>query len=55
LPRVFGACQKRRAQTEGRVAILKNVFIGERCRAKGFESRQAQVDWAVLTHNLRSW
>jgi Transposase DDE domain len=50
---IFGACQKRRAQTEARVATLKNVFIGERCRGKGFESRQAQVDWAVLTHNLR--
>jgi hypothetical protein len=49
---LFGACQKRRAQTEARVAILKQVFIGERCRAKGFASRQAQVDWAVLTHNL---
>lgn len=50
---IFAACQKRRAQTEARVAILKNVFIGERCRAKGFASRQAQVDWAVLSHNLR--
>jgi hypothetical protein len=50
---LFEACQKRRAQTEGRVAILKQVFIGERCRAKGFENRQAQVDWAVLAHNLR--
>ena len=49
---LFAACQKRRGQTEGRVAILKNVFIGARCRAKGFESRAAQVDWAVLTHNL---
>lgn len=50
---LFEACQRRRAQTEGRVAILKHAFIGERCRAKGFESREAQVDWAVLTHNLR--
>ena len=49
---IFAACQKRRAQTEGRVAIIKNVFIGQRCLAKGFESRQSQVDWAVLSHNL---
>ena len=49
---LFVGCQERRAQTEGRVAILKNVFIGARCRAKGFENREAQVDWAVLTHNL---
>ena len=49
---LFVGCQERRAQTEGRVAILKNVFIGARCRAKGFDNREAQVDWAVLTHNL---
>jgi len=50
---LFVAYQKRRAQTEARIGILKNVYIGERCRAKGFESREAQVDWAVLAHNLR--
>lgn len=50
---LFSACQKRRGQTEARIGILKNVFIGEPCRAKGFESRRAQVDWAVLAHNLR--
>jgi len=48
----FAACQKRRAQTEARIAILKRVYIGARCLAKGFESREAQVDWAVLSHNL---
>jgi Transposase DDE domain len=48
----FVACQKRRAQTEARIAILKRVYIGARCLAKGFESREAQVDWAVLSHNL---
>jgi len=49
---IFAACQKRRAQTEGRIAIIKRAYIGARCLAKGFSSRQAQVDWAVLAHNL---
>ena len=44
---------KRRSQTEARIGILKNVHLGEIPRAKGFESRQLQVSWAVLAHNLR--
>jgi hypothetical protein len=51
---VFAAGQKRRAQTEARVAILKNVFLDAgKPRAKGFAHRQRAVQWAVLTHNLR--
>ena len=48
----FAAGQRRRAQTEGRIGILQNVFLGGRPRAKGFEHRQTQVTWAVLAHNL---
>jgi hypothetical protein len=43
---------KRRGGTEARIAILKNVFLAERCRAKGFEHRELAVGWAVLAHNL---
>ncbi|MGB6221741.1 hypothetical protein [Haloferula sp.] len=43
---------KRRAATEGRIGIFKNVFLGGRLLAKGFEHRQLAVGWAVLTHNL---
>lgn len=43
---------KRRAATEGRIGIFKNVFLGGRLLAKGFEHRQLSVGWAVLTHNL---
>jgi hypothetical protein len=43
---------KRRAATEGRIGIFKNVFLGRRLLAKGFEHRQLAVGWAVLTHNL---
>lgn len=48
----FIGAQKRRAQTEGRIGILKNVFLQGVPRAKGFENRELQVDWAVLAHNL---
>jgi hypothetical protein len=51
---VFVAGQKRRGQTEARVAIVKNIFLdGGKPRAKGFAHRQRAVQWAVLTHNLR--
>ena len=49
---IFAAALSRRAQTEGRVAILKNVFLEGTPRAKGFKNRQLQVAWAVLAHNL---
>ena len=48
----FAGAQKRRAQTEGRIGILKNVFLQGTPRAKGFRRRELQVDWAVLSHNL---
>ena len=48
----FIGAQKRRAQTEGRIGILKNVFLQGVPRAKGFKNRELQVDWAVLAHNL---
>jgi hypothetical protein len=48
----FKKLQRRRAQTEARVAILKNVFVGQPLRSKGFENRAIAVSWAVLTHNL---
>ena len=49
---LFRVTIRRRAQTEARVAVLKNVFLGGIPRAKGFENRQLQVAWAVLSHNL---
>jgi hypothetical protein len=48
----FKKLQRRRAQTEGRVAILKNVFVGQPARSKGYKHRALAVSWAVLTHNL---
>jgi hypothetical protein len=49
----FVKAMKRRSQTEARIGILKNVHLDGIPRAKGFESRQLQVAWAVLAHNLR--
>jgi hypothetical protein len=48
----FGQLQRRRSQTEGRIAIFKNGFLGRPLRAKGFEHRELAVAWQVLTHNL---
>ena len=50
---VFDATTRRRAQTEGRIGVLKNVFLQRGVpRAKGFANRELQVAWAVLSHNL---
>jgi hypothetical protein len=48
----FKKLQQRRAQTEARVGILKNVFLGQPMRSKGFEHRELTVTWTVLVHNL---
>jgi len=48
----FVQLQRRRSQTEGRIGIFKNGFLGRPLRAKGHEHRELAVSWAVLTHNL---
>lgn len=48
----FVAIQKRRAQTEGRIGIFQNVFLGQPFRAKSFAHRNLAVAWSVLAHNL---
>lgn len=48
----FRAGLKRRGGTEARIAIFKNAFAGNPCRAKGFAARALAVGWAVLAHNL---
>jgi len=48
----FVQLQRRRSQTEGRIGIFKNGFLGRPFRAKGFEHRELAVSWQVLTHNL---
>lgn len=48
----FKALQRRRGQTEGRISIVKNVFLDGRLRSKGFKHRALTVTWTVLVHNL---
>jgi Transposase DDE domain len=49
---LFAEYQRRRAQTEARISILKHGFIGAKMPAKGFERQKQHVAWAILTHNL---
>jgi len=48
----FKRLQRRRAQTEGRIGIVKNVFLGQPLRSKGFDHRELSVTWTVLVHDL---
>jgi hypothetical protein len=48
----FARLQRRRAQTEARIGILKLNFLGRPMRAKGFDHRELALAWGVLTHNL---
>ncbi len=48
----FITLQKRRAQTEGRIAIVRNGFVGNPASGKSFEQRERDLSWAVFTHNL---
>jgi hypothetical protein len=48
----FKRLQRRRGQTEGRISIIKNVFLDGQLRSKGFPHRALTVTWTVLVHNL---
>ena len=48
----FKRLQRRRGQTEGRISIIKNVFLSGQVRSKGFTHRALTVTWTVLVHNL---
>jgi len=43
---------KRRGNTEARVAIFKNVILGNPVRSKSIQAREQATGWAVLSHNL---
>jgi len=48
----MGIFNHRRAQTEGRIGIFKNEFLGGPLLSKGIAGQDRQVGWAALTHNL---
>jgi len=48
----FIVMQKRRAQTEGRISIVRNGFVGNPASGKSFAQRERDLAWAVFSHNL---
>lgn len=48
----FVELQRRRSQTEARIAIFKNGFLGSPLLSKGSGNQKREVAWSVLTHNL---
>lgn len=48
----FVELQRRRSQTEARISIFKNGFLGSPLLSKGHANQSREVAWQVLTHNL---
>lgn len=48
----FRAQQRRRSQTEARIAIVKQTFLGGRLQTKGYAHQRTEVAWTILAHNL---
>lgn len=48
----FREQQRRRAQTEGRIAIVKQTFLDGHLQTKGYAHHETEVTWVVLAHNL---
>jgi hypothetical protein len=49
---IFLSLQTRRSQTEARIGIFKNVFLGKPLRSRITSYKRIAVTWCVLTHNL---
>jgi hypothetical protein len=48
----FAQLQQRRSQTEARLSIFKNGFLGSPLLSQGYGNQQREVAWSVLAHNL---
>lgn len=48
----FAQLQQRRSQTEARISIFKNGFLGSPLLSQGYGNQQREVAWSVLAHNL---
>jgi hypothetical protein len=48
----FAGMQQRRSQTEARISIFKNGFLGSPLLSKGHGNQSREVAWSVLAHNL---
>lgn len=49
---VFVSLQTRRSQTEARIGIFKNIFLGKPLRSRITLNKRHAINWCVLTHNL---
>ena len=49
----FAGMQQRRSQSEARISIFKNGFLGGSLLSKGHGNQSREVAWSVLAHNLR--
>jgi len=49
---IFVSLQTRRSQTEARIGIFKNVFLGKPLRSRITAYKKVAITWCVLTHNL---
>jgi hypothetical protein len=49
---IFLSLQTRRSQTEARIGIFKNIFLGKPLRSRITDYKKLAVSWCVLTHNL---
>jgi len=48
----FADLQTRRSQTEARIGIFKNIFLGRPLRSRITLYKRHAINWCVLTHNL---
>lgn len=48
----FLLLQTRRSQTEARIGIFKNVFLGKPLRSRITLNKRHAINWCILTHNL---
>jgi hypothetical protein len=49
---IFSSLQTRRSQTEARIGIFKNIFLGKPLRSRITSHKKIAITWCVLTHNL---
>ena len=49
---IFLSLQTRRSQTEARIGIFKNVFLGRPLRSRITAYKRLTINWCILTHNL---
>jgi len=49
---IFLSLQARRSQTEARIGIFKNIFLGKPLRSRITAYKRLAINWCVLTHNL---